>query len=811
MEGKWLKHTLLIIVFMITTSPGHTCSPEYDPFYEDMISRLNFEPDLDSGDPIEILQLFYANYRYEAGHNENENKKSADEIFLGKLNKVFVSNNRKIKATPKKICIEANHAILRSSMTGLSTWRWETSEEIYPGTKLYKIFDGKLKEPKNIYNKYIVDTWIGSKRNIQEIINTCLIRLSSDDVEQWKRLWSEAEKVLLNEELKIPPANYAALAWGSLNFGEYAKAEQYLSKINSNLLDSAQIRSVKELEAIVEEKKSAVEQVLPRIPTPRTWGRCTSNENNNIVAFIDIASADKTVTESRISELLESRIDLQLSCEEDAELNKYVAERKLHIKDVYDEYLLAIALFYAQDFISAKMMFRKIAENNVGQMADLSSYMIARSSLAQAEPEIFDKGRTEETKEVLHNAEKEFNSYIHQYPNGQYVKSATGLIRRTIFLRDERERYKLELIDYINEYSATIIESWTSEDVNEFSTLLLELYRLNDGRNLFSWMADMLDKVDESKIEDEKKSNNILRLKEFLGNYNAYDNKEYRKVIDFYKDKDLLVPEFSLLVRAREQLGEWQEAVELWKTAKSLYKKHQYTDREMGFDQYIIAEYEIAKLLKKNVGIRSVINEKEIENEDIKINYLAALCGVEEQKSMLRDDSLPETVRRLVFSDIAKRSLYHDKLNVLNEIFKNENQTVISNFDAIKTATHNISNNISLGESYRTVGEFLEELGSAANIPSAIAPDANNEECSDPSKHVIDPYYYYNKASLDFNKKELNEEEARILHILTYCGKYWDACHWYDTNKGLSSKEAFKRLHKKYPESEWAKKTRYYY
>ena len=77
------------------------------------------------------------------------------------------------------------------------------------------------------------------------------------------------------------------------------------------------------------------------------------------------------------------------------------------------------------------------------------------------------------------------------------------------------------------------------------------------------------------------------------------------------------------------------------------------------------------------------------------------------------------------------------------------------------------------------------------------------------------PYYYYNKSLDYFGDADQSSAEQKSLYYLTMCFKQGTAsrtCLWGDRpDDGLSSKDAFTRLHSKYGDSDWAKKAKYHY
>jgi hypothetical protein len=77
------------------------------------------------------------------------------------------------------------------------------------------------------------------------------------------------------------------------------------------------------------------------------------------------------------------------------------------------------------------------------------------------------------------------------------------------------------------------------------------------------------------------------------------------------------------------------------------------------------------------------------------------------------------------------------------------------------------------------------------------------------------PIAYFATALEQFSEKDRSEVEAKLLHyaIISFkpSGKAYDATWGSGHEYGEQGKQWHERLHKKYPSSEWAKKTKYYY
>ena len=118
-------------------------------------------------------------------------------------------------------------------------------------------------------------------------------------------------------------------------------------------------------------------------------------------------------------------------------------------------YLQASAHFYSENWDQADKSFKKINNASDPWIREVTSYMIGRNKLKKTLNSALDKwgnfkGLGFIKQEPLLETNQAFISYLSRYPNGQYMSSARGLLRRLIWLSGDEEGLAKEYIRLLN-------------------------------------------------------------------------------------------------------------------------------------------------------------------------------------------------------------------------------------------------------------------------------------------------------------------------------------------------------------------------
>ena len=167
--------------------------------------------------------------------------------------------------------------------------------------------------------------------------------------------------------------------------------------------------------------------------------RCRSNSEGSATAFISqVIKAQMPATERDL--LVKARLQLLTTCNWDGQVVDAQQTPSANAQ-LFRTYLQAAADFYSGRFGDAERGFAAATTSDVPWLKETALYMTARTSLNQAQAEAFDEygmpQREHVDKAALSDAEEGFLGYLKTYPQGDYVASARGLLRRVHWLADD--------------------------------------------------------------------------------------------------------------------------------------------------------------------------------------------------------------------------------------------------------------------------------------------------------------------------------------------------------------------------------------
>ncbi|NWC73640.1 outer membrane assembly lipoprotein YfiO [Pseudomonas sp. P7759] len=170
--------------------------------------------------------------------------------------------------------------------------------------------------------------------------------------------------------------------------------------------------------------------------------RCRSNDDDSATAFISqVIKADMPAAEREL--LVKARLQLLKACSWEGQVVD-AQQIQSHDGQLFRTYLQAAADFYSGRFGDAERGFAAASISQVPWLKETALYMTARTSLNQAQAEAFDEYGMPQLEHVdksaLSDAEEGFLGYLKSYPQGDYLASARGLLRRVYWLAGDNTK-----------------------------------------------------------------------------------------------------------------------------------------------------------------------------------------------------------------------------------------------------------------------------------------------------------------------------------------------------------------------------------
>ncbi|MBT5331236.1 MAG: hypothetical protein HOL48_05625 [Porticoccaceae bacterium] len=530
-----------------------------------------------------------------------------------------------------------------------------------------------------------------------------------------------------------------------------------------------------------------------------SWGRCASASIESQLGFSLALIENSSYGDRNLWRLLTQRANLNSACRNREQLTRFIEGISQNLHTVHHRYLYAAALFYAHEYALAYPVFEDLSELNIAWVSEASSYMLSRTALAQSQLSAYYLlHRIDENTDITRAREAILLSeqYLTRYPEGLYTQSAKGLIRGTLWRLGE-ESASLDLLERdLNELLAelSIEANWSNFQQEKLRDYFDEvsLFGDKDRAQALSSVRAFISLAPNSEV--------LAPLRNFVESLNSFQLGDFAAVVAQYQGKENLAqPELVLLARAYEGNNQTEEALSLW------------LSQRMGDTlDYKSTNFEAAQILMQDQNVESLIRNELITDSNIRRVYLSSLCGDSLQKDLLQDTQIGEDARHDLFADLALRYIFHERLDELDSLIAaSYSDSIVREFSSIREPVRLIASDDSAEFGYVELAHFLQTVVEDP-IPETfteVEPGCRNSTLANDAKG---PNYYFNMAVSVAEKK--SNAEAKALFYLTICPKYRASCMWGSViEDGLSSREAFTKLHSEYEDTSWAKRAEYYY
>lgn len=833
------KLAIVSLALWMGASPVLACGPEYNP-HDDMYTSYHYDPaSLDKPNTNYVFEQFIiqgmGKEQLQQWQMRGINSRRVGRDYFAELNSALKQEGRKITLVDPSAS-----SLFKPSFCYRDKYRNELKDRFY-----YLDFE-KIKSGLIPRNSAGVNVTL-PRDSARSSFDYC--PEAGEQVPDLLADWPAVEKQLLtfDKDSEFYFSASVALFWGNFIVNEREKAATYLDILKGSSFDTDQRSFIDALDIVYKDPMTERSDVLIKLNIPSEY----DTQYAGLRPFMLAVIRDKSLNDETAADLMYKRDLLYKTYK--SQIKDVISAHLATPENDYDRYLLAAAYFYMEYFSQAKPLFAQLAKEDDFPLAEASLYSLARlergnvetpvqaiyNAHDEADRAIQERAYLQANKDAGNRAYQAYQIYLKQYPDGQYVREADGMLRRCLWLAERWEEYIATLKQHADANFKQILADpeWTNDEIEKLMSLMEEYQyasRMRTGefdRSEEDQVAKMsaLNPLDlifpfslRSKLKPEGgKQRSILRLYDYLDMLAAYQKGDSASVIKKYGEWHPLVgmnsPERLLYVRALEQDKQYDKALAFW---KSFYM----TEEDYNLSNN--AGLEMASIVVIRDGIKGLFAMDMIEDR-IKLNYLATLCDEKQQLEWLKDTSVNEANKHVLFADIATRYLYQQRLKELHALYQQYPDSILQEFSGIRTALKQVNDGQSLGKAYMNIGYFMKvSLQPLITMPAAIDAEVL-ETCRRTvvKDGAFGPYYYFNLAASQFGDTN-DEAEAKLLHFLTLCGKIGDEgknCKWgyegkeerlpwgYKPESGITSEQAFKKLHQKYPGSKWAEQTPYHY
>jgi len=428
---------------------------------------------------------------------------------------------------------------------------------------------------------------------------------------------------------------------------------------------------------------------------------------------------------------------------------------------------------------------------------------------------------------LLEKAEEGFKVYRATYPQGLYVNSAENIQRRIDFLAGRKQAISQALSQKMNVFLAS-----PQRDEASFKTLLDEMRRYSPASADFEKDHPLLlafhvlynasvstEENLKALVKNEARFADYPLLYPLLKAIMEYNIKDYPAVLATTKgieakNEFLVKSLLALRAHAYAQLGQKEQALDLWQSVFKVSPE----------DSILI---EILNLLY------SLHRFKEILEMPVPQNVLNAFVelGIPTEDLLACQDTLSLTAKEVVATELLRRSLLSRNYVQFEKTwdFMQKNKLRLTQnipYQAIAPSMGRLAQNPQDLKAEMDVAKFIyDHLAEGLLDPDSCAwwLQVMNPQLRPTrpwEKGFLSPYQTFQKVAKAFRSTgQKSPLEAEALHYLTRCfrsGYLRGQCilHAPSTPAYVgkdTSKAFYLRLHKRYPGSEWAKKTPYYY
>ncbi|CAK9884385.1 MAG: hypothetical protein XXXJIFNMEKO3_00770 [Candidatus Erwinia impunctatus] len=575
--------------------------------------------------------------------------------------------------------------------------------------------------------------------------------------------------------------------------------------------------------------------------------------------FLTALLTDKSLTQEQRQSLAKAKINLTTNSDREKTIDALSFPDGSDAQQ-FKEYLLAARHFYAGNYEQAQQVWLSLKETSQPWLAETSSYMLMRNALnkssqnAKDEYDYFDVEKID--RPSAQDALKWAESYLQQWPSGQYTDSASGLRRRiNWYLKNWNELAKLYdqqltktknpemLIDLVSEADSKLLSkdmTWNSDYFLNApdSPLLTFIQTLRLMR--VTQCHEREPCVDEEYLVQLKpifESSDTLFYWDYLQLMLKYTQKDYPAILLLITALKTLpvnnILAFSDQVfygKALMALNKWDAAREHWSALlRSTQDAEQQQFLQSELAATLVLSDKAAEVFASNSQVtslryRSVILKAHSSPELLRLQVRNAPNDQERTialHSLLMRDLITAHYAdwlqdKKLSAHITHPAIGEDFADVDLSVFDWTGQDTEKGYfcQSLEKTVTVLSENSNDGHALNCLAEFIRTTNAKINLwqdgngngdLSETLPKEYSAALIQPSRQA-----YYQQVITNPESEPEDKSYALYRSVMCYAPSGYNYCGGEEVDK-LKRKGWFTQLKKQYSGSPWAQKLRYYW
>lgn len=519
----------------------------------------------------------------------------------------------------------------------------------------------------------------------------------------------------------------------------------------------------------------------------------------------------------------------------------------------YASYLNASILFYNSNYSAANKIYTVLTTVEDTWLKETSQYMLIRTSLNSAYATGVDKYGDVYLDNINQNLLKQFldniNAYLKAYPNGQYVASARGFMRRGFWLSKRQDLlvneivwqlknptskfYNLEMSELPAEIDRRVFDSSAFNVNNLKDPFFLAVYDLmhmressSENYRPISW-AQLNAQKDFFQTQPEL-FQYLQAAHLFFVQNKAQEAQNYLPKANAKNSSYLQLSQTFLRGQILEKIGQPQNAEEYWRQqlaqAKDSYQRGLF---ETALSNHLAIKQDYSAFIGKKA---------QITQPNLQRNFITQIADTNSLQKLIQSDQSNIDQKQAAIYTLLSKSLVHQQF----ELFKQSYAFMPKN--AMQYKGYNSDN-----EQLKNKPDFSNFIWNGANITPQLKcsnlETLVNQLVQTPKDSLLNvclgEYFRseqgYSLQQLSYNEKQTSnfsgkifargqiyqdliksssksDLQAYVLYraIQCYAPSGINDCGGNEVNKTVR-KQWFDQIKTDYPNTSWAKSLKYYW